>query len=112
LIRREKNFSILVLPEGTRTRDGKLGKFKRGGFMLALETGLDILPIIQVGAGRINRKGSRLIRPGKVRFVIAPAVPMAGETKESQAALIERVRAVLLRELGEVPNSGDSQPHP
>ena len=34
----------MVLPEGTRTRDGKLGPFKKGGFRLALETGLDILP--------------------------------------------------------------------
>jgi 1-acyl-sn-glycerol-3-phosphate acyltransferase len=113
LIRREKDFSFVVLPEGTRTRDGKLGKFKRGGFLLALETGLDILPIIQIGASRINRRGSRLIRPGKVRFVIAPAVPTAGTTKETQAALIERVRAVFLRELGEDKQQpsglGDSQ---
>ena len=108
LIRREKDFSFVVLPEGTRTRDGKLGKFKRGGFVLALETGLDVLPIIQVGAGHINRRGNRLIRPGKVRFVIAPAVSTAGYSKESQAALIEKVRDVFLRELGEQNNFGDS----
>jgi len=104
LIRRERNSSFVVLPEGTRTRDGKLGKFKRGGFLLALETGLDILPIIQIGAGRINRRGSRLIRPGKVRFVIAPAVSTAGISKEGQAALIEQVRAVFLGQLGENMN--------
>jgi 1-acyl-sn-glycerol-3-phosphate acyltransferase len=96
LIRRRKDFSIAILPEGTRTRDGKLGKFKRGGFLLALETGLDILPIIQEGAYRINRRGSRLVRPGTVRFIIAPPVPTAGYSRESQAALIENVRAIFL----------------
>jgi 1-acyl-sn-glycerol-3-phosphate acyltransferase len=105
LVRREKNFSILILPEGTRTRDGKLGKFKRGGFMLALETGLDILPIVQNGAYRINHRGSRLIRPGKIRYAIQPAVSTAGFTKDNQAVLIERVRAVFLRQLGEDGNS-------
>ena len=101
LIQSRPDFSFVVLPEGTRTRDGRLGKFKRGGFLLSLETGLDILPIIQEGAYRLNRKGSRLIRPGKIRFVIAPAVSPAGYTKENQAALIERVRAVFLGQLGE-----------
>lgn len=96
IIRDRKDFSILILPEGTRTRDGELGRFKRGGFMLALSTGLEILPIIQEGAFRINRKGSRLIRPGTVRYVITPAVPVAGYTRESQAALIEKVRSVFL----------------
>jgi 1-acyl-sn-glycerol-3-phosphate acyltransferase len=96
IIRDRKDFSIVILPEGTRTRDGQLGKFKRGGFLMALSTGLDILPIIQKGAFRINRRGSRLIRPGTVRYVIAPAVSVAGYSRESQAALIEKVRSVFL----------------
>ena len=66
-IRSRPGFSFVVLPEGTRTRDGRLGPFKRGGFLLALETGLEILPLVQIGRRRINRKGSRLIRPGRVR---------------------------------------------
>lgn len=93
LIRRRKAFSIAILPEGTRTRDGRLGKFKKGGFVLALETGLDILPLVQQGAYRINRRGSRLIRPGTVRLSILPPVPVAGVTRESLPAFIERVRA-------------------
>jgi 1-acyl-sn-glycerol-3-phosphate acyltransferase len=96
IIRDRKDFSILILPEGTRTRDGELGRFKRGGFLLALSTGLEILPIIQEGAFRINRRGSRLIRPGTVRYVIAPAVSVAGYSRDNQAALIEKVRSVFL----------------
>jgi len=96
MIRRRTRFSFVVLPEGTRTRDGALGRLKRGGFLLALETGLDILPVVQHGAYRINRRGSRLIRPGTVRFAIGPPVPIAGCTREALPALMERVRAALL----------------
>jgi 1-acyl-sn-glycerol-3-phosphate acyltransferase len=94
-------FSFGILPEGTRTPDGRLGPFKRGGFLMALETGLDVLPIVQSGGYRISRKGSLLVRPGKIDIAIEPAVPVAGYGKETVEALIERVRAVFLARLGE-----------
>lgn len=96
LIREKKNFSFMVLPEGTRTRDGRLGSFKKGGFLLALETGLDILPMVQVGASRINRRGSLLLRPGRLTYVIEKPVPTAGYSRETIAQLIEKVRGVFL----------------
>jgi 1-acyl-sn-glycerol-3-phosphate acyltransferase len=99
-VRSKPNFSFAVLPEGTRTRDGNIGQFKRGGFLLAIETGLDILPVIQTGAYRIARKGSLLIRPGRVDVAIEPGVPTAGYTKENVGELIERVRGVFLERLG------------
>lgn len=97
LIRRRQDFSLLVLAEGTRTRTGKLGPFKRGAFLLALEAGLDILPIVQVGARRINRKGSLHVRPGRIDYFIEPPIPVAGFTLETIGDLIDRVRAVFLR---------------
>ncbi|MEN6312507.1 MAG: lysophospholipid acyltransferase family protein [Acidobacteriota bacterium] len=102
-IRARAGYSFVVLPEGTRTRDGRLGPFKRGGFLLAVETGLEILPLVQAGAGRINRKGSRLIRPGRVEMTIEPAVSTAGYSKENIGELVERVRAVFLRRLEDLP---------
>ena len=98
-IRSRPGFSFVVLPEGTRTRDGRLGPFKHGGFLLALETGLDILPFVQVGAGRINRRGSKVIRPGRVRISIEPAVPTAGYAKANVGELVDRVRQVFLARL-------------
>jgi 1-acyl-sn-glycerol-3-phosphate acyltransferase len=100
-VRERPGFSFGILPEGTRTVDGKLGPFKRGGFLMALETGLDILPMIQSGAYRVNHKGTRLIRPGKIDITIEPAVPTVGCAKESAGELIERVRAAFLARLGE-----------
>jgi 1-acyl-sn-glycerol-3-phosphate acyltransferase len=100
-VRERPDFSFGIMPEGTRTSDGRLGPFKRGGFLMALETGLDILPLVQRGGYRISRKGSLLVRPGTIDITIEPAVPVAGATRETAEALIKRVRAVFLARLGE-----------
>jgi len=100
-IRARPDFSFLVMPEGTRSPDGRLGPFKRGGFILAIEAGIGILPIVQIGAERINRKGSRLIRPGRVDVVIGAVIPSDGFTRESHDGLVDRVRAAFLARLPE-----------
>ncbi|MHB8093517.1 MAG: lysophospholipid acyltransferase family protein [Candidatus Aminicenantales bacterium] len=100
LARERPDLAIVILPEGTRTRDGELGPFKRGGFLLALETGREILPIVQKGAFRINRKGSRLIRPGRIDLVILPPVPTSGYTRETVDSLADRTRSLFLTSLG------------
>ena len=100
LVRERRGYSIAILPEGTRTRDGSLGPFKRGGFHLALETGLDILPVVQTGAYRVNRKGSLLIRPGRVDLAARPAIPVAGHGPEDVGRLADRTREAFLEELG------------
>lgn len=100
-VRAQRAFSFGIMPEGTRTLDGQLGPFKRGGFFMALETGFDILPVVQRGAFEINRKGTRLIRPGRIDVSIEPAIPMSGFSKDNIDELIERVRRVFLDRLGE-----------
>ena len=97
LIREKKEFSVIVLPEGTRTITGKLGNFKKGGFLLALEAGLDILPMIQVGSFKINRKKSRIIRPGKIYLVFEKAIPTPGYSKDNIKELIDKTRNVFLQ---------------
>jgi 1-acyl-sn-glycerol-3-phosphate acyltransferase len=100
-IREHARFSFGIMPEGTRTLDGRLGPFKRGGFLMAVETGLDILPVVQRGAYRINHKGTRVIRPGRIEVVIEAPIPTAGYTKDRVGELIERVRHIFLERLGE-----------
>jgi len=100
-VRAQGAFSFGVMPEGTRTPDGRLGPFKRGGFFMAIETGFDILPVVQKGAFEINHKGTRLIRPGRVDVSIEPAIPTYGYRKDTIDELIERVRRVFLDRLGE-----------
>ncbi len=100
LVRERPDYSLAILPEGTRTPDGKLGPFKKGGFHLALETGLDILPVVQRGAYAINRKGSLLIRPGVVEMTLCPPLPVAGYAREAVGDLVDRTRTAFLDRLG------------
>jgi len=95
-LREKPGSSFGILPEGTRTLDGRLGPLKRGAFMLALDAGLDILPVVQKGAFAIARKGSLNIRPGRLAVTVAPPVPVAGYTKETLGELVDRVRRVFL----------------
>ncbi len=58
--------SILIFPEETRTTDGRLGEFKKGGFLLALRSGLPVVPVGIRGNFEVRPKGSWVIRPGRV----------------------------------------------
>jgi len=84
--------SVLVFPEGTRSRDGRLQEFKKGGFHLAIKSGCDIVPISIEGTSGIMRKGSFRINPGEVRVVIGQPVPVADYRKSSLKDLMDLVR--------------------
>lgn len=89
---RTKGYSFLVYPEGTRSWEGKLLPFRRGGFFLALETGAPIVPVSVQGTYELMPRGRRSIRPGVVRIVFHEPVPVAGYDTATMPALIERVR--------------------
>ncbi|MEN8221787.1 MAG: lysophospholipid acyltransferase family protein [Acidobacteriota bacterium] len=93
----QKDLSVGIMPEGTRTRNGKLSKFKRGGFLLALESGLDILPITQSGSYKIKQKTGWIIRPGKINVNIDESIPVKGYTKDNINELMEKVRNTMLK---------------
>jgi 1-acyl-sn-glycerol-3-phosphate acyltransferase len=69
--------SILILPEGGRTLDGHMQPFKRGAFVLAKKAGVAVVPMVMTGAFEIMRKGSLLIRPGKM--ILKFGAPIACE---------------------------------
>ena len=69
---------ILFFAEGTRSQDGQLKPFKKGAFRVAASQGLPILPITLIGTRAIQKPKSMMIRPGKVRMVIHPAIEVAG----------------------------------
>lgn len=92
---RTKGYSFLVYPEGTRSWEGTLLPFRRGGFFLALETGAPIVPVSVRGTYELMPRGRRSIRPGVVRIAFHEPVPAAGHTPETMPALMERVRAAI-----------------
>lgn len=71
----EQGLSIMMFPEGTRTLDGRLLPFKAGPFFLAQRAGVDIVPMIQLGAFGVNNKTTRTSGPGKITVVILPPIP-------------------------------------
>ncbi|MFN2444039.1 MAG: lysophospholipid acyltransferase family protein [Vicinamibacterales bacterium] len=91
--------SLIVFPEGTRSRDGRLGPFKAGGFLLALQAGLPIVPLSLVGSRLVMRKGELTTRPGEVTLVIhepiesvAVAEPRPSEVRQFAARVREVIR--------------------
>jgi len=84
--------SVLIFPEGTRTRDGQLGAFKKGGFHLAMEAGVPIVPIALRGTRALMPRGSLRVKSGEVSVVIGKPIPTSGLTVEDRPALIQRVR--------------------
>lgn len=84
--------SLLVFPEGTRTRTGRLGRFHLGGFRLAREAGVPIVPMTQVGAYEVHRTGSRRLNPGTIVVHLHAPVETAGRGAEGDGELRDLVR--------------------
>jgi 1-acyl-sn-glycerol-3-phosphate acyltransferase len=66
--------SVILFPEGTRSRDGKLGRFKRGAFHLAIDAGVPVVPVAISGTGKVVRPRSIVVRPGPVSVTFSPAI--------------------------------------
>ncbi len=87
--------SVVVFPEGTRSEDGELLPFKKGGFLLALHSQVPIVPIAIHNTGRLLPKGSRILRPGKIQVEILPAIPTTGLRSADREHLTDQVRLAL-----------------
>ncbi len=66
--------SLIVFPEGTRSRDGRVHPFKKGPFVIAVEAGVPVVPVAVVGSGSVVAKRRLEVRPGSIRVSLGPAV--------------------------------------
>ena len=87
--------SVIFFPEGTRSRDGNLGKFKKGAFRMALDLGIPILPVTISGTRAILPTQSIDLFPGHARMTIHPALDIAGYDTQSLKALMETTREII-----------------
>jgi 1-acyl-sn-glycerol-3-phosphate acyltransferase len=94
--------SIIVYPEGTRSRSGRLKSFKKGGFTIAVSTGLPVLPVVVHGTLDVMRPDSVLIRPGTVQVVIHPAIEVDPAAPREAERLRDECRAVIAGTLGKL----------
>ena len=90
--------SLIVFPEGTRSRTGMMGKFKGGSIMLAMQAGLPIVPISVIGSRHVMKKGELTTRPGQVRLIVHDPIETAANTEPSVhdvRAFADRLREVI-----------------
>ena len=87
--------SVLIFPEGTRSRDGKIRSFKKGGFVLAINSGVPIVPVVIKGTYTIMTKGKFRVNPGHVSMVINRPINTAAYSRETKERLMETVRSVI-----------------
>ena len=90
--------SLIVFPEGTRSRTGMMGKFKGGSIMLAMQAGLPIVPISVIGSRHVMKKGELTTRPGHVTLIVHEPIEndaIAEPTVEQVRRLADRIRDII-----------------
>ncbi len=87
--------SVMIFPEGTRSRDGRIRPFKKGGFILAVDAGVPIVPIILQGTWDIMEKSSLRIKTGEVVLNIEKPIATIRYSRENKNDLIETVRQAI-----------------
>jgi 1-acyl-sn-glycerol-3-phosphate acyltransferase len=87
--------SLIIFPEAMRTRDGHLNPFQDGGFRVAQQLGVPIVPVSLVGSFQHHRTGHWMLWPQTVTIVIHETIETKGMTKEDVPALRDRVHALI-----------------
>jgi len=94
--------SVLIFPEGTRSQDCNIQQFKKGGFVLAVDSGVPIIPVIIHGTWPIMPKKRILFKPGNVILEIAKPIKSSDYTRKTKEDLMEKVRNVLIESFEKV----------
>jgi len=87
--------SLILFPEGTRSVDGHVGKFKAGTFFLALDANLRVVPLSIVGSRHVMLKGRLATYPGGVKLIVHAPIDTAGLSSKDARQFAERVRQII-----------------
>ena len=87
--------SLIVFPEGTRSVDGVIGRFKKGTFVVAIDAQLPVVPVTIAGSRLVMKKGQLMVCPGEVQLTIHQPIDTAGVGRAQVIDFAERVRAVV-----------------
>jgi 1-acyl-sn-glycerol-3-phosphate acyltransferase len=98
-------YSVLIFPEGTRSPDGNMQPFKRGGFRLALQAGCDIVPLAVLNSHNIVPKGSMRVNKGVISINIGKPISIGDYSKKDTNKLMARVREAVIANLNEEQDS-------
>jgi 1-acyl-sn-glycerol-3-phosphate acyltransferase len=103
----QEGLSLLVYPEGTRSPDGRLHRFKKGAFVMAIEAGVPIVPVACSGAHRIMKKNSLEIHAGKVTVRFGKPINASAYSVDRRDELARRVHDAIAADLPD-----DQKPSP
>jgi 1-acyl-sn-glycerol-3-phosphate acyltransferase len=92
--------ALILFVEGTRSRDGKLGAFKKGPFHLALRAGVPVVPVAISGSRALCPPGSFFLHSGDIRVRFAPPIDLTPFGPDDLPDLMARVREAMLERLG------------
>lgn len=87
--------SIMLFPEGSRTRTGKMGKFKRGAYHIAYDLELPIVPLTINGPFDVLKRGTFKINPGKMELIIHKPIPTKGINEEQIPEIINQTKEII-----------------
>jgi 1-acyl-sn-glycerol-3-phosphate acyltransferase len=91
----DAGISLIVFPEGTRSEDGTVGRFKGGIFLLAIQSGLPIVPVSISGTRHVMPKHRLMTCPAAVKLVVHDPIRTTGLTTDAARALAEQVHAIV-----------------
>jgi 1-acyl-sn-glycerol-3-phosphate acyltransferase len=94
--------TLVVAPEGTRSRTAEMLPFKKGAFHLAIEAQVPLYPIVMAGAHELMPRGKPVARPGKILLSFLPPIETRGLTRDDVDSLIERARGQMLQEYARI----------
>jgi long-chain acyl-CoA synthetase len=94
----DRGDSVMIFPEGTRSADGKLQRFRDGIGLLAQESGVPVLPVALIGLGEMRSEGRRWFRSGRLEVRVGKAIPVdeGAGAGELTAKFEESVRGLLV----------------
>ena len=93
-----KGYSLVIFPEGTRSKGGPIKEFKAGSFKLAFKSGVPIVPVTIDGTWKLFEEKKRL-QPAEITLTIHPAIPTAGLSKEELTLIPPKVQEIVARGL-------------
>lgn len=94
--------SVIIFPEGTRSEDGMVAPFKRGGFVLAAWSGRPVAPVSISGAHRVLQTRTLKLKPGPIAVRLGRPIPPGGPNRAGQEKLAESVRQAVIQRLDPV----------
>lgn len=91
--------SVVIFPEGTRTKDGHLQDFKKGGFVLAIEAGVPIVPVVIRNSFNILPGGGLIVHPQKVELNVLEPIETGAYNRKQAEELLEKVHQIFYEQL-------------